>query len=119
MHCPFTIDEVRADLHALFDDCTATEIFAVQERLRMGRVSGRYTQSCIIGIVAERRETTYDRCALRWPYGYRPVECWLLAVQFGDTPQTSAEAALLDQWITDYLAERTLQALVRVRQWQD
>ncbi len=83
------------------------EALAVQRVLRMGMFDGRDANRCLIGIVAACRGMTYT--TLEPYYGRTPAEDWVIHyVHTGMTPANNARAALLDQWLTEWLEEHKL-----------
>ena len=77
--------------------------------LRAGRVNGRSYEgecACFVGTVANLRGCHYDGMAALKPDPNSPAEKWFLAIRTGDTPETNQVAAITDDWICEFLAER-------------
>ncbi len=98
----------RASLMEVLDQCTPAEVLTVQRELRAGRFEGLSPGSCLLGIVARCRGLRYDDIRLAW--GFTTIEGWvMICVNEGMTPENNAQAALLDQWLMEWLEKHTLE----------
>jgi uncharacterized protein YjbI with pentapeptide repeats len=107
-----------ADLAGIREDFRARlelvphEVGGLLAALRAGRINGRAYEgecACFVGTVANLRGCHYGdkigMAALK-PAPNSPTEKWFLAIRTGDTPETNQVAAITDDWICEFLAER-------------
>jgi hypothetical protein len=99
------LQEIRADVELVLSGAAA-EAPALLAALREGRIDGSCYEgecSCLVGTIATARGVDYLTLA---PDSNRPAERWFLAIQRGDTPNTSQVSAITETWIQDWIAAR-------------
>lgn len=100
--------EAKTSLYALLERCHPAEGAHLLGRLRGGQVDGRSQRDCVIGIIAEFRRTDYAASGLSGVSTW-PVERWVKATDFGETPCTNRTARLLETWLIEWLEAHTLE----------
>jgi hypothetical protein len=98
---------IREDFRARLE-LVPHEVGGLLAALRAGRVDGRSYEgecACFVGTIANLRGCHYDDMAALKPDPNSPTERWFLAIR-GDTPETNQVAAITDDWIVEWLAER-------------
>ena len=86
----------------------AAEIPAFRVELVEGRIDGStYTGdcACLVGTLARIRHCNHDEMPDLKPDSSRPIECFFLAINKGDTPETNPVAAIVLQWLDEIAAE--------------
>lgn len=94
----------ETDLPRILADCRPSEVLVLRAALIRGVIDGRSYSTCVLGIVATLRGTTYTGSLVS------PFELWLAArVHAGMTPHTHHDAARLDRWLRAWLEAHTLE----------
>jgi hypothetical protein len=102
------LDGIREDFRAVLD-LAPLEVPGLLLALREGRVDGSQYQgecACLVGTIANIRGCNYQSLARITPNSDRPAERWFLAIRRGCTPDTHPVAAITEDWILEWLAER-------------
>ncbi len=97
---------IRDDLWAVLSGAPA-EVPALLAKLRDGEVDGSCYSgacACLVGTLANARGCDYTALGTVTPNSARPAERFFLAIDQGDTPETSQAAKLAEGWISEWLA---------------
>jgi hypothetical protein len=92
------------------------EIGGLLAALREGRVNGNVYEgdcACLVGTIANVAHKSYLSLDFIKPNGARPAERWFLAINKGDTPETSAVCKVTVDWIEEF--EQLLSRAVDLR----
>ena len=102
-----------ADLTPIRDDIWAvlssapTEVPGLIDALKNGRVNGStYTGdcACLVGTIANIRNTSYSNIRGLKPNSSRPAERFFLGINTGDTPETNQFSKLALEWCEEWLS---------------
>ena len=104
-----TDEDAHASLLTILDHCTPHEVLAVRRALRRGSFDGGDTDRCLFGIIARCRHIDYMQLIPRLGICMPPIERWVGDISRGHTPHTHDRARLLDQWLTAWLNDHTLE----------
>jgi len=99
-------DTIREDLWTVLS-LAPREVPAIRAALVEGRVEGGtyYGEcACLIGTIANARGCDVYSLGRLGPAPSRPIECFFLGIDRGDTPQTSPIAELVVEWIDEWRA---------------
>jgi hypothetical protein len=100
---PGGAEAARRDLQSIVPHLRRSELLATRMLLQVGLIDGSLTSTCLFGVVAALRGTSYGMLGLG-ENPDRPFESWLAAnVRLGDTPTRSRAAAQLATWFEEYL----------------
>jgi uncharacterized protein YjbI with pentapeptide repeats len=101
---------IRDDLWAVLS-AAPSEVVGLRAAIAEGRIDGSTYEgacACLVGTLANVRHVRYDAMPALTPNSSRPIERFFLAIDKGDTPETSqfSKFALewTDQWIANMLA---------------
>jgi uncharacterized protein YjbI with pentapeptide repeats len=98
------LDAIRTDVERVCASAPA-EVAGLLAALQAGRVDGEFYASracvCLVGTQARLRGCDYRELQ---PDSDSPAERWALAIQAGDTPETSPVVALTCEWVAAWLA---------------
>ena len=87
------------------------EVPALIKALAEGRVKGSTytgTCACLVGTLANEAHCNYERLVSGLkPNASRPIERFFLAINEGDTPETSQFSALAHEWATEWYNRMT------------
>ena len=86
-----------------------TEVHGLLAALAAGRIDGSAYEgdcACFVGTVAKLRGCHYSRVANLAPDSESLTEKWFLAIRTGDTPDNHPVAAIVRDWIVEWMAER-------------
>jgi hypothetical protein len=104
-----SLDPIKADVRAVLDGAPL-EVAGLLAKLRAGHVDGSVYEgecACLVGTIANLRGCKVT--ALPSPIApdsSRPAERWFLGIGLGATPDTNPVAAITDDWICEWMAER-------------
>ena len=104
------LSEIRDDVRTVLDAAPA-EVAGLLATLRAGKVDGTaYVGpcACLVGTIANLRGCDVWRGlpAPIMPNANRPAERFFLGIGLGATPETNQVAAIVDDWICEWQAER-------------
>ena len=102
------LDGIRDDLWSRLDR-VPDEVAGLLAKLRAGEIDGSCYEgacACFVGTVANLRGVRFDSMADLAPSASSPTERWFLAIRRGVTPDNHPVAAITDDWICEWLAER-------------
>jgi hypothetical protein len=89
-------------------DATPTEVPALLETLRSGRVDGSTYEgecACLVGTIAKARGVNPRSIPNLVPDSNRPAERLFLAIRRGDTPENHPIAKIVEDWIGEWMAK--------------
>jgi uncharacterized protein YjbI with pentapeptide repeats len=100
---------IREDVRAVLDTVPA-EVSGLLAKLRAGEIDGTVYAgpcACLVGTIANMRGCALGALppAIR-PNSFRPAERFFLGIGLGATPDTNPVAAVVDDWIVEWQAER-------------
>ena len=95
--------------HDFFARClyVVHEVEGLLVLLRAGKVNGQVYQgdcACFVGSIANLRGCDYQALPGLRPDSSSPTERWFLAIDEGDTPETSVVAKITEEWIVEFLS---------------
>ena len=96
---------IRDDLWAVLSGAPA-EAAGLLAALREGRVEGSTYEgacACLVGTLANVRGCGYKDLVTVTPNSSRPIERFFLAINQGDTPETSQFSKLAAEWTQDWI----------------
>jgi hypothetical protein len=99
---------IREDFQLVLDSAPA-EVVGLRLAVTEGRIDGStYTGdcACLIGTIANVRQSDYYELPGIVPNDDRPAERWFLAIHRGDKPESSQIAAITLGWIDEWTADR-------------
>ncbi len=83
------------------------EVPGLLTALREGRIDGSTYHgecACLVGTIANERHCHFRKIPGLFPDSTRPAERFFLAILRGDTPTTNPVAAIVEGWITEWIA---------------
>lgn len=104
------LTDIKADLYAVIS-VVPGEVPGLLEKIHAGQINGSvYTGecACLVGTIANQLRTDYRRIPGIFADGSRPIECFFMAIKSGDTPETNQVAAIVAEWITEWLAAQSV-----------
>lgn len=106
---PAVTDETaERDLSRILDQCSPREVMQLRTLLRKGKIDGSSEEACVVAWIARMRGQDYED--MPFANSASVFERWLgSSVRPGQTPENSAQAALLDRWLLAWLDSRTLE----------
>ena len=99
---------IRDDIRLILD-ITPAEVPGLLAKLRAGEIDGSCYEgacACLVGTVANLRACHYTNIPGLAPDSSRPAERWFTGIGRGATPDNNPVAAITDDWICEWLAER-------------
>ena len=102
--------QIRDDLWAVLS-AAPREVDGLRKALAEGRVDGSTYSgecACLVGTIANVRGCSEFDLGILKPNASRPIECWFMGINKGDTPDTNVCAkwalAWCDEWLTNMRA---------------
>src|SRR4051812_38650117 len=96
---------IRDDIWAVLSAAPA-EVSALIDALKNGRVDGSTYEgacACLVGTLANARQTHYQNLGTVKPNSSRPAECFFMGIHKGDTPETNQFSRLALEWSQEWL----------------
>src|SRR5882757_3589898 len=103
-----SLERIRDDFRAVLD-ISPGEVVGLLAKLRAGEVDGKHYQgecACLVGTIASIRGVNYEQIPGLTPNSARRSERWFLGIRIGSTPDNNQLAAITDDWICEWQAER-------------
>ena len=100
------LTHIRDDLWAVLS-AAPHEVQGLRAALIAGRVNGSVYKgecACLIGTIANLQHRAYTDLPNLRPNSSRPIERFFLAIEEGDTPETSQVVKIIVEWIDDWRA---------------
>jgi len=83
------------------------EVPGLLQALKEGRVDGSVYEgecACLVGTIANLRNTKYDQLEDIVPNTKRPAECWFTGIEEGDTPENNPIVKITVGWVEEFLS---------------
>ena len=102
------LDGIREDMRRILDHAPA-EVAGLLAKLRAGEVDGSCYEgacACLVGTIANLRGVKFCDMPGIVPMASSPAERWFTGISIGHTPENNPVAAIVDDWICEWQAER-------------
>jgi hypothetical protein len=104
------LEPIRQDIRAVLSSAPA-EVAGLIAALKEGRINGSQYEgecACLVGTIANVRRCHYQQLDVLKPDASRPAERFFLAINKGDTPETSQFSALAVKWCEEWMTEQAV-----------
>ena len=103
-----SLDGIRNDMRRVLDRAPA-EVSGLLAKLRAGEVDGSCYEgscACLVGTIANIRGVKFNALDGIVPDARSPAEKWFTGIGKGSTPENNPVAAITEDWILEWQAER-------------